>query len=116
MKNKLKWDDALDVWGVHGVGGLIGIILLGLFANPAVNKSGLMMSNGTILSGLFFGNGGNFFLRELIAILISSIYAFLFTYGVLWLINKIKPVRVSEKDEAQLDEALHGEQAYDNTI
>ena len=40
LKNRLKWDDALDVWGVHGVGGLLGIVLLGVFASTAINPAG----------------------------------------------------------------------------
>ena len=46
LKNKLQWDDALDVWGVHGVGGFLGIVLLGLFADQRFNPSG---SNGLLL-------------------------------------------------------------------
>ena len=74
LKNKLKWDDALDVWGVHGVGGLIGIIMLGIFGTVTINAAG---SNG-LLHG-----GGEFFKVQLLAILISSVYAFVFTYGML---------------------------------
>jgi ammonium transporter, Amt family len=48
MKNKLHWDDALDVWGVHGVGGFLGILMLGLFANSAFNPAGT--------NGLLYGN------------------------------------------------------------
>ena len=40
LKNRMKWDDALDVWGVHGVGGLLGIVLLGVFADRAINAAG----------------------------------------------------------------------------
>jgi Amt family ammonium transporter len=104
-KNRRKWDDALDVWGVHGVGGLIGTILLGVFASVQVNKNGA--------DGLLFG-GWNFFLKELLAVAIACVYAFVFTYVMLWLINKITPVRVSEKDElVGIDAAIHGEKAYD---
>ena len=52
MKNKLQWDDALDVWGVHGVGGFLGILMLGLFANSAFNPAGT--------NGLLYGNPGFF--------------------------------------------------------
>jgi Amt family ammonium transporter len=104
LKNKLGWDDALDVWGVHGVGGTLGVILLGAFASQAVNAAG---SNG-----LFHGNVA-FFFKELLAVAAAGIYAFVFTYAMLWMINKITPVRISEADELGLDEALHGEQAYE---
>ena len=104
-KNRRKWDDALDVWGVHGVGGLIGTILLGVFASVQVNKNGA--------DGLLFG-GWEFFLKEVLAVVIACVYAFVFTYVMLWLINKITPVRVSEQEElVGIDAAIHGEKAYD---
>lgn len=105
LKNQLHWDDALDVWGVHGVGGALGIIMLGLLGSTAVNPAGA--------NGLFFG-GGDFFVKELVAILISSVYALVFTYGMLWIINKITTVKTSEDEETTLDESLHGENAYVN--
>ena len=104
LKNRLGWDDALDVWGVHGVGGLIGTVLLGLLGNTAMNANGA--------DGLFFG-GTSFFFKQLAAIGISSVYAFSFTYGMLWLINKITPVRTTEVEESTLDESLFGESAYE---
>lgn len=104
LKNKLKLDDALDVWGVHGVGGLIGIILLGVFASVKFNPSGV--------NGLLAGNV-SFFVKQLVAVVVSSIWAFGFTYGMLWLINKVTPVKVEEAHElAGLDKSLHGEEAY----
>ncbi len=105
LKNKLKWDDALDVWGVHGVGGALGIVLLGVFADSAFNPA-----VGT--NGLLFGNT-HFFGKQVVAILFSSVWAFGFTYIMLKLINLITPVRVEEGDEITgLDVALHGESAY----
>ncbi len=103
LKNKLKLDDALDVWGVHGVGGMLGIILLGVFASLSFNPAG---QNGLI------GGNSKFFFNQIFAVVFSSIWAFGLTYGMLWLINKVTPVRVSESDEAVLDESLHGEIAY----
>mgnify|MGYP001617163345 CR=1 FL=1 len=103
LKNKLGWDDALDVWGVHGVGGLIGIIMLGLFASKSINPNGA--------NGLFHGDAA-FFGKQMVTIIFSSIYAFVFTYVMLYVINKITPVKVSEEEEKGLDEALHGETAY----
>jgi Amt family ammonium transporter len=108
FKNKKGWDDALDVWGVHGVGGVIGTILLGVFASTSVNPSGA--------DGLIFGGGG-FFLKETVSVLGASLYAFIFTYVLLWLINKVTKVRVSEQSElAGLDITLHGEKAYDEGV
>jgi Amt family ammonium transporter len=105
LKNKLRWDDALDVWGVHGVGGTLGVISLGIFASTAVNSAGA--------NGLLNGNAA-FFFKEAIAVLGASLYAFLFTYGMLWVINKFTPVKVMDKEEEEgLDEVLHGENAYE---
>ena len=104
MKNKFGLDDALDVWGVHGVGGILGTILLGVFASKALNANGS--------DGLLLGNAA-FFLKEVVAVLGVAAYSFIFTYVVLFLINKITPVRVTAEDELYgLDEALHGETAY----
>ncbi len=104
LKNRLKLDDALDVWGVHGVGGLLGIILLGVFASVEFNPNGA--------NGLLAGNS-SFFLKEVVAVVGSSIWAFGFTYGMLWLINKITPVHVPEEEEVTgLDFAELGETAY----
>ncbi|MCF7913521.1 MAG: ammonium transporter [Candidatus Cloacimonetes bacterium] len=104
LKNKLQWDDALDVWGVHGVGGLTGTILLGVFASNAVN--------GNIVDGLLLGNS-SFFFKQLVAGVIGAVYAFVFTYIMLWVINKITLVRVSEAEEvAGLDASQHQEDAY----
>jgi Amt family ammonium transporter len=104
LKNKLHWDDALDVWGVHGVGGFLGIVLLGVFATKAYNPGGT--------DGLLAGNPG-FFMKQLVAVLFSSAWAFLFTLAMLWIIDRMTPVKVAESHEAQgLDESLHGEQAY----
>ena len=104
LKNRLKWDDALDVWGVHGVGGALGTILLGVFATRAYNAAGT--------DGLLAGNAA-FFIRQCAAVVLSSVWAFTFTLGMLWLIDRVTPVRVRESEEQSgLDQALHGEQAY----
>jgi ammonium transporter, Amt family len=104
LKNHLRWDDALDVWGVHGVGGALGIVLLGVFASTAFNPQGA--------DGLIAGNW-SFFGKQLGAIVLSSVWAFAFTYGMLWLIDRVTPVKVAPQDEESgLDAALHGETAY----
>ena len=105
FKNKMKWDDALDVWGVHGMGGVLGTILLGVFATKSVNAAGA--------DGLLFGSS-SFFFKQIVAVVGASAYAFGFTYLMLIIINLVTPVRVSEEEElAGLDNALHGEKAYD---
>src|SRR5207237_197991 len=70
LKNRLGWDDALDVWGVHGVGGFLGIVLLGVFASTAWNPA----ANGGV-DGLLAGDS-SFFLKQLCAGLFSSVWAF----------------------------------------
>lgn len=108
LKNKMKWDDALDVWGVHGVGGVLGTILLGVFASKAVNAMGA--------DGLWHGNS-EFLIKQVAATAGAAVYAFIFTYGMLWLINMVTKVRVEEHEEdAGLDTALHGESAYDEGV
>ena len=103
LKNRLRWDDALDVWGVHGVGGLLGIILLGVFAQHGVNPAGG--------SGLIHGTA-TFFTKQVVAGLGCSLYAFAFTYAMLKVIDLVTPVRVGEEAERGLDAAMHGESAY----
>jgi Amt family ammonium transporter len=102
IKNKFKWDDALDVWGVHGVGGIVGTICLGLFASSAING----------ISGLWMGNYHQF-LVQVFAVLLLGVYAFVVTYISLKVINVFTPVRVGEREEIEgLDLWLHGEAAY----
>jgi Amt family ammonium transporter len=88
---------------VHGVGGLLGIVLLGVFAGKAINASGS--------TGLIHGSG-TFFGKQVAAGIGCSIYAFLFTYAALKVIDLVTPVKVTEAEEQGLDEALHGETAY----
>ncbi len=108
FKNKRGWDDALDVWGVHGVGGCLGTILLGVFATKAVNATG---DNGLLLGGT------TFFFHEAVAVIVACIYAFVFTYIMLALINLITKVKVGDAAEKLgLDDAIHGEHAYDTGV
>lgn len=106
FKNKRGWDDALDVWGVHGVGGCLGTILLGVFAAKSINPK-----NGA--DGLIHG-GTTFFIHQVVAVVGACVYAFVFTYVMLALINFATKVKVSEEAEIKgLDHSEHGEQAYD---
>ena len=108
FKNKRGWDDALDVWGVHGVGGCLGTIMLGVYASKAVNAGGA--------DGLMLG-GKTFFLHQVIAVVGACIYAFVFTYLMLAIINFVTKVKVHEDAEiAGLDASIHGEQAYDTGV
>lgn len=105
FKNRLHLDDALDVWGVHGVGGVLGCICTGLLATTAWNANGA--------DGLLFG-GVTFFLYETLSVVVTAAYAFGFSYAALWLIDKVVKVKVTDAEEQEgLDEALHGETAYE---
>jgi ammonium transporter, Amt family len=104
LKNRLGWDDALDVWGVHGIGGVIGVVLLGVFASKAWNPNGA--------DGAFLGNVA-FLGKQCVAAILAAAWAFGFTYAMLWLINHVTIARIDAK--AQLsgpDLELHGEEAY----
>ncbi len=108
LKNRMGWDDALDVWGVHGIGGCLGTILLGVFAAKSINPNGA--------NGLLAGES-TFFFHQVIAVVGACIYAFVFTYGMLALINFVAKVKVDEAHEDKgLDESLHGERAYDTGV
>jgi Amt family ammonium transporter len=104
LKHRLHVDDALDVFGVHGVGGAWGAIATGLFATVAVNAGGA--------NGLFFGNPGQL-LVQLAAVLTVAIYAGAATWLILKLIDVTIGLRVDVREEvAGLDESQHGEAAY----
>lgn len=103
LKNKLKWDDALDVWGVHGVGGAIGILLLGLLGIQSMGAA-----------GWFTTGSPDFFFKQLVAVVFSSVYAFVFTYGMLVIINFFTRVKTTEAEEGEMDQQLHGEHAYES--
>lgn len=97
------WDDALDVWGVHGVGGALGIVLTGVFASAAVNG----------VSGLVEGNVGQFGVQVL-GMAITAAYSFGVTFGILKVLNMFEPIRVtSEVEISGLDKIELGEVAYD---
>ncbi len=99
---KRNWDDALDVWGCHGVGGLLGVILTGVFASASVNG----------VSGLIEGNVRQFGIQVLAGVL-TAVFAFGMTWLIMKIMNKFRPVRVPDEVEVNgLDEGQFGEQAY----
>ncbi|HSW64384.1 MAG TPA: ammonium transporter [Dissulfurispiraceae bacterium] len=104
VKGKLGYDDSLDAFGVHGVGGILGTLALGLLAQKAVNDAGA--------NGLFFGDF-RFFGTQLLAIVVSTLYSFGITIGLLKLIDMTIGLRVEEDDEVVgLDISQHGEKGY----
>ena len=104
LKFRFGYDDSLDVLGIHGVGGLVGMVLLGLFAERSATGGA---------SGLLLGGGVHLFGLEVLAAVVSAAYAFGATYLLARGINRVCPLRVSLNDELEgLDVTQHGEHAY----
>ena len=104
MKGKLGYDDSLDAFGVHGIGGIVGTFATGLFAQSVINPAG---SNG-----LFFG-GSQMFTSQIIAILVTAAYSFIVSIVLLKVIDKFIGLRVDEESEINgLDISQHGESGY----
>lgn len=103
-KGKLGYDDALDAFGVHGVGGTWGAIATGLFATVAVNASGA--------DGLLYG-GGALLTKQLISVAASWSYSFILTFIILKALDATMGLRVKEEEEVMgLDLTQHGENGY----
>ncbi len=102
VKAKFGYDDSLDVFGVHGVGGILGSVLLGVLAKPSVNEA----------SGLLFGNPSQLW-DQILGVVVVGVYS-AFVTGILFLVLKATVgIRVSPEEETEgLDTALHGEEAY----
>jgi Amt family ammonium transporter len=104
LKNKLGYDDSLDVVGVHGVGGTWGAIATGLFASKLINDAGN--------NGLFFGNAGQLGVQAL-SVVAAWAYSFVLTLIILKVLDATMGLRVSDEDESiGLDLSLHGESGY----
>jgi len=104
IKPRLGYDDALDVFGIHGVSGIIGSIGVGIFASPLINS----ITTG----GLLFGNA-HLLGVQLLAIVVVGIYAFVMTLIIGKIIDKTIGLRVDEEHEIQgLDINLHEESGY----
>jgi Amt family ammonium transporter len=103
IKNLFKYDDALDVFGVHGIGGIIGALLTGFFANPSINELG---------KGVFFGNINQIWIQFLSVLIIMS-YSAIGTLVIFMILNIFIKARVSDEEEAiGLDLTEHNERAY----
>jgi Amt family ammonium transporter len=100
LKQRLRYDDSLDVVGVHLVGGVVGALLTGVLASAAVNPAGV--DGGVVQLG-----------RQLVAVLVAGGFSFAATFALLAGIDRLTPVRASEDDEEMgLDQTQHGESAY----
>ncbi len=104
MKNRFGYDDSLDVVGIHGVGGVVGLLATGLFASKAVNPNGA--------DGLLSGNVSQLGIQT-VAILVTIIYVFAVSFGILKALDKIFGLRVQDHEEMSgLDLTQHDETAY----
>jgi Amt family ammonium transporter len=104
LKHKLGYDDALDVVGVHGVGGTLGAILTGALADPAINSA---------VEGSLKDGRGHLMVVQFQAIGATLAYAGIGTYVLAMIINKVTRLRSSESAEVKgLDHSYHGEQGY----
>jgi Amt family ammonium transporter len=106
LKFKAGYDDALDVVGVHFVGGLVGSLLIGFFADPD-------FFGGEFDAGIFYGGGAGLLAEQLLANAVVIVFSFIVTFAIMKAIDLTMGVRVSEEAEYNgLDIAEHGEQAY----
>jgi Amt family ammonium transporter len=104
LKEKFHYDDSLDAFGVHGIGGIFGAVITGVFATKAVNEAGQ--------DGLLYGNPGQLKV-QVIAVAASALYAAVLTYVILKLIDATLGLRVDRNDEIEgLDSTIHGEEGY----
>lgn len=103
VKHKLGYDDSLDAFGVHGIGGIIGALATGLLATPAVQSA---------YSGLFYGNPKQFLL-QLIATVTTIVFSGVMTYILFKIVDKLVGIRAEKSEEiAGLDFSQHNEIAY----
>jgi Amt family ammonium transporter len=104
MKSKLGYDDALDVVGVHALGGIWGALATGLFASKAINPNGA--------DGLFFGNPGQLWI-QLVTVIVTMVFAFVMTLIILKGIDLVMGLKITlEEEEKGMDTSLHNETGY----
>ena len=104
LKPRLGYDDALDVFGIHGICGITGALAIGIFANPLINS----VTTGGILFGNFHLIG-----VQLLAVIVVAVYSFVLTVVIAKIIDKIIGLRVTDDHEVQgLDVNLHEESGY----
>jgi ammonium transporter, Amt family len=109
-KSKTGVDDTLDVFPCHGLGGIVGMILTGVFANKLFNP------DGVTVNGLFYGQT-SLFLAQLKGLGIVVGYSFTVSYLIFRLINVLSPLRVTKQEElVGLDESQHGEKYVQGTL
>jgi Amt family ammonium transporter len=105
LKPMLGYDDTLDAFGIHGIGGTIGALLTGVFADPAINAAG---------KGLLYGNPGQLW-TQFIAVGATIVYSGVMTLVIFMIIKVTVGLRVGAEEETiGLDESEHGERAYNS--
>ncbi len=110
LKSRLGYDDSLDVFGIHGIGGILGMLLTGIFASRAVQD----LNDGSPV-GLVEGGGYDLLGIQLMAVLFTILLTVAFTFILLWILERTMGLRVSQDEEMEgLDLSLHGEEGYIN--
>jgi ammonium transporter, Amt family len=105
LKPMFGYDDTLDAFGIHGIGGTIGALLTGVFADPAINEAG---------KGLLYGNPGQLW-TQIIAVAVTIAYSAIMTFVIFMIIKATVGLRVGAEEETiGLDESEHGERAYNS--
>lgn len=105
LKPMFGYDDTLDAFGIHGIGGTIGALLTGVFADPAINEAG---------KGLLYGNPGQLW-TQFIAVAVTLVYSAAMTFIIFMVIKATVGLRVGAEEETiGLDESEHGERAYNS--
>jgi len=108
IKQRSRLDDTLDVFPCHGIGGMVGMMLTGIFASKAVNAAGN--------NGLIYGNP-SFFFTQVKALAIVVVYSFTVSFAIFKFINFVLPIRVTEEEEELgLDESQHDEKYLQGTL
>jgi Amt family ammonium transporter len=106
LKNKLGYDDSLDAFGIHGVGGIVGALLLTFFIRPVWMAEAATLKGGswTVWNQLGI---------QATAVIIAIVYAATMTFIIIYLLNKVIRFKSTEDDEmAGLDRSYHGERGY----
>jgi Amt family ammonium transporter len=112
IKWRFGYDDALDVVGVHMIGGIAGSILLGVFAQYSINPAGLTDASGHHIQGLIYGDAG-FFVKQIIAVIAVLVVGFIASFVLAKLVDAVVGLRASPEQEFNgLDISLHEERAY----
>ncbi|MGH9033665.1 MAG: ammonium transporter, partial [Acidimicrobiia bacterium] len=108
LKFRFGYDDSLDVIGVHLVGGIVGSLLLGFFADSTINE---VVTD----EGVFLGGGADLLVDQIVAVVATIVFTFVLTYLIAFVLDKVMPggIRASEEDEEiGLDQTQHAETGY----